>query len=345
MDAHPLKWIFRAFPAASRAMLIGLGVTLALLVGLRIAYRDYRPSLFLLGDSGIGNYRFDPGQRLQDALGRLDPARRVLNWAEPGGTPLDYYLQWRRGALVAGKPRIVVVAMEHVKFMDQACPHRFDEDGVNLRWIPWNRSGLELFRSLNAHERNVALVQQASVPLYAAADLGRLLWIRYVQWPKERSRMRKAGPERRAKIEAKAVELGRAWDTIPVPDDAQFAALARAKDGEFLLRSLREAGIETRVLLLPYGNPTLIRKTWAPAAARKLDTMAVRMRHWLEVRGIAYVDLNVPEELWKFPDSVWDDMAHIKDPSAFAYMAERIHASLNKTLPTDALLAPSDSPE
>ena len=157
--------------------------------------------------------------------------------------------------------------------------------------------------------------------------------------------MRKAGPDRRVKIEAKALEMGRAWDTIPVPDDARFASLARAKDGEFLLRSLREAGIETRVLLLPFGNPDLIRKLWTPDAVRKLDTMAVRMRHWLDTQGVEYVDLNTPEELGKFPDSVWDDMAHMKDPAAFAYMAERIHASLSKTLPTDARSAPSDSRE
>lgn len=343
MNLHPIKWLFRTFPAASRAAMIGLGVTLALLLGLRVAYRDSRPALFLLGDSGIGNYRLDPGQRLEDALQELDPSRRVINWAEPGATPLDYFLQWRRGALVAGKPRTVVVAMEHVKFMDQACPNRFDEDGVNLRWIPWNRSGRELFGTLSTHERNVALVQQASVPFYAVADVARLLWIRYVQWPKERSRMRKAGPDRRVKIEAKALELGRSWDTIPVPDDAQFAALARAKDGDFLLRSLREAGIETRVLLLPYGNPTLIRKTWSPASARKLDTLGVRMRHWLEARGVEYVDMNVPEELWKFPDPVWDDLAHIKDPAAFAYLAQRVHASLSKTAPPEAKTTPPES--
>ena len=362
MNANPIKWIFRvlhafhalrAFPAASRAALIGLGVTLALLLVVRVAYRDSRPALFLLGDSGIGNYRFDPGQRLEDELGRLDPSRRVINWAEPGATPLDYYLQWRRGALAAGKPHTVVVAMEHVRFLDQVCGRRFDEDGVNLRWIPWDRSGRELFRSLNAHERNVALVQQASVPFYAAADVGRLLWIRYLQWPRERARMRAAGPDRRVKIEAKAADLGRGWDTLTVPDDSAFASLDRTRDGAFLLRSLREAGIETRVLLLPFGNPAVLRKTWSPEAIAKLDTMTVRMRHWLEAQGVEYIDMNAPEEAEHFPDAVWDDLAHIKDPAAFAYLAERIHASLLKpaehgqTGPatTDARTVPSDSLE
>jgi hypothetical protein len=323
----PLKWIFTTFPALSRAALIGSGLTLALLIGLRIAYHDARPSLFFLGDSGIGNYRLDPGLRLQDALQRSLPEMRVENWAEPGATPLDYYLQWHRAALAAGKPAMVVVAMEHSKFMNEACPHRFDEDGVNLRWLPWSRNGAELFGRLTAHERNVALVQQASVPFYAAADVGRLAWIRYLQWPSERKRMRNAGPERRKKIEAKAAELGKSWDTIPVPDDSAFAALPRARDGEFLFKSLRDAGIRTRVLLLPYGNPDMLAEQWSPNARARLDSVAALMRRWLDAHGVEYIDLNAPEERAHFPNPVWDDLQHIKDPAAFAYMAERVRAT------------------
>jgi hypothetical protein len=116
------------------------------------------------------------------------------------------------------------------------------------------------------------------------------------------------------------------------------------------LRSLREAGIETRVLLLPFGNPALLRKTWSPEGIAKLDTMTQRMRHWLEAQGVEYIDMNAPGEADRFPDAVWDDLAHIKDPGAFAYLAERIHASLSKPgepgpATTEALPGLSDSPE
>jgi hypothetical protein len=327
MHVQAIMRCYRSYPAFSRAALIALCLNLGILLGLRIAFRDSRPSLFLMGDSGIGNYRLDPGQRLQDALGRLTPGMRVENWAEPGGTPLDYYLQWQRGALAAGRPRRVVVAMEHPKFLELTSAHRFDEDGVNLRWIPWNRSGRELFRMLSPRERNVAMVQQASVPFYGLADLGRLLWIRYVQWPKERAEMRAAGPGRWLKIEPKCADLGRAWDTLTVPDDSAFAALPRAVDGAFLFRALRESGIETRVLLIPFGNPDMMERTWSPQSIAKRDTVLARMRGWLEAQGVAYIDLNTPEELARFPDPVWDDLQHIKDPAAFAYMAERIAGS------------------
>ncbi len=336
-----LQWIFRTFPAASRAALIAVTTTVLLLIGLRLFFNDPRPSLFLLGDSCIGNYRLDPGQRLQDILERMDPGTRVENWAEPGATPLDYYLQWQRGALVAGAPAKVVIAFEPDKFMNQTCPHRLDEDGVNLRWIPWNRSGVDLFRMLSPHEKSVALVQQASVPFYAAADVGRLLWIRYLQWPSERKHMRNAPPTRRVKIEAKAAELGKAWDTVTVPDEAEFAAMPRTLDAGFLMRSLRRAGTETRVVLLPYGNPDLLKKIWSPAVLAKQDSMVVLVRHWLESQGVEFIDLNAPDAIAHFPDPVWDDMAHLKDPAAFSYMAERVHTSLAKfSAPRSSLTAP-----
>lgn len=299
-----------------------------LLVGIRCGFHDKRPTLFLLGDSGIGNYRLDPGQRFQDFLEGMSPGTKVENWAEPGATPLDFLLQYSRGSLVSGKPQSVVVAFSPDKFLDEDGLHRFDEGGQNLRWIPWNATGWKLFTRLSPKERNVAIVQQASVPFYAVADLGKSLWIRYVQWPWERSRMRTATLERRKKIEAKSIECGKARDTLKIVDERGYAQLPLARDAEFLLTSLREQGIETRVILLPIGNPGLIHKTYSAHAQANHDTLTVRMRHWLDGLGQEYVDFNSPEEMAHFPDSAWDDMSHLKSPAAFAYMSRRVHKSL-----------------
>ncbi len=294
---------------------------------MRCGFHDKRPTVFLLGDSGIGNYRLDPGQRFQDFLEGMSPGTKVENWAEPGATPLDFLLQYSRGTLVSGKPQSVV-AFSPDKFLDDDGGHRFDEGGLNLRWIPWNKTGWKLFVRLTPKERNVAIVQQASVPFYAVADLGKSLWIQYVQWPWERSQMRTANVERRKKIEAKSIECGKARDTLKIVDEKAYAKLPLAKDAEFLLTSLREQGIETRVILLPIGNPSLIQKTYSAHAQANHDTLKVRMRHWLDGLGQEYVDFNSPEEMVHFPDSTWDDMSHLKSPSAFSYISQRIHKSL-----------------
>lgn len=315
--------VFRTFPAISLAISIGLGVSLACWGIARFRFHDPRPKLFLLGDSNIGNYRLDPGDRLEDAWQREEPGLRVENWAEPGATPLDFFLQYCRGTLLAGRPQRVVIALEPQKLLPGVRPHRFDEGGVNLRWLPFSRQGWELWRRLTPEERNVAVAQKASLPLYAIADCVRSLWLRWIQWPRERAKMLAAGDERRRKIEAKAVERAEREETEEIPGDRELAELAYAQDAAFVLAALRAEGVETRVILMPYGNPEINRKTCSPSLLAKHDTLVVRMRRWLDRQQVDYVNLNAPEELERFPPSVWDDQDHLKDPAAIAYIARR----------------------
>ncbi len=332
---NPLKPLLRDFPAATRAFLLAVSITLVLTFVMRVTFHSNKPGVFLLGDSGIGNYRLDPGQRLQDFLERSNPKTEVDNWAEPGATPMDFFLQYSRGCALAGKPRTAIIAFSPDKFLEAPDFHRFDDGGVNLRWLPWNSTGLKLFSRLTGKERNAAIVQQASMPLYAAADLGKSLWIRYVQWPWERSQMLTPSGERKKRIEMKSIESGKAKDTLKLIGDDAFAELPLAKDCEFLLRSLREQGVETRVILLPIGNPKLIRLTYSNHAQANQDSVKARMRHWLDVQGQSYVDFNAPGEMDHFPDSTWDDMSHLKSPSAFAYMSRRIQEFLRSAAVRD----------
>ncbi len=323
-----LRSVFKNFPAASRAVVAALSLTLLLLAGIRLYFHYDRPAIFLLGDSGIGNYRLEPGQRLQDLMERMIPGTHVENWAEPGAAPLDFFLQLSRGELVAGIPQTVVIAFDPAKFLDDASTCRLDEDGVNLRWIPWNREGLSLFLSLTPRQRNAALAQQASVPFYAVADMGRALWLRYVLWPRDRARMRISDAERRKLIEVKTLEQARGLEAEKLVDERAYAKLPRTRDAEFLLRSLQNKGVETRVLLLPFGNPGLIHKICSASVQAKHDSVDVLMQHWLRSMNVSYIDFNAPAEIIHFPDSTWDDLAHPKSPAAFAYISERLRQLL-----------------
>ena len=325
-----LKFFFQNFPAASRAMLLGISVSLLVWIGLYWRFHEHKPMIFVLGDSGIGNYRLEPGNRFQDILEKTNPGIVVDNWAQPGATPMDFLLQYTRGKLLAGKPQSVIIAFSPDKFLEDAIPHRFDDGGANLRWIPWNQTGWQLFSRLSTKEKSTAIVQQSSVLFYAATDLGKALWIRYVQWPWERSQMRMASCERRKRIERKSLQCGRERDTLKIVDDKAYGELPLAKDAEFLLSSLKKEGVETRVILLPIGNPHLIHRTYSLRAQANHDTLTVRMRHWLENMGQPYVDFNAPQEITHFPDSTWDDMAHLKSPLVFAYMSQRLERGWHK---------------
>ncbi len=320
--------MWNRFPALTRALALTLCVTVVLYLAARCIYWDSRPRMYLLGDSAIGNYRLDPGQRLQDHLALLYPELRVENLAEPGSAPMDYYLQVTRAEFLAGKPKVALVFFTPEKFLQDSGSRRFDEDGVNLRWLPWNRLGLELFGTLNAHEKSVAVVQQAGLPFFAVQDAARSLWIRYVQWPWERKQMRTAGPSRRTRIEAKVVQEGREEDSVVVPDSTVFSSQARSRDAEFMIRALRSEGTRVFIVILPFGNPNLMQRMWTPKVLAYHDSLDYLMRAWVRRQGMPYLDFNNPGDLSRFPDSNWDDLTHLKAPAAFAYISRRIADTL-----------------
>jgi len=317
----------RAFPAALLAAGVALAIS-ALCWGVaRLRFHDRRPLVFLLGDSNIGNYRFLKGERLEDDLQRMEPDARVENWAEPGATPLDFYLQYCRGVLLAGRPKKVVIALDPTKFLWIYCPHHLDEGGTNLRWLPLTRGGMALWARLSPHERNMAVVELAGLPFFAIADAVRGLWLEWIQFPWERNRMLTASAERRKLIEAKSASRAKGEKQEIMPDDQGLAALPLALDASFLLSTLHADGVETRVMLMPFGDPALIRKTCPPEVIAKHDTLTVRMHHWLQRQSADFIDFNEPGNMAHFPAGSWDDRDHLKNPATFAYIAERVHRS------------------
>lgn len=206
------------------------------------------------------------------------------NWAEPGACPLDFLLQYENGCQVAGKPQRVVIAMTPDKFLKDGGAHRFDEDGVNLRWIPLGERSSLIWISLTPRERNVAVVQRLGAFFYANLDLGRALWIRYVQWSWERYAMNRGRHCRKQRIWQHAVDLGKQLETIDIGTNAHFDSLPKAKDADLLILALRQNGVQALGIVLPYGNPTLIES--ASFLAGLSQTRFYSGAHWQDGIGV-----------------------------------------------------------
>ncbi len=330
----PLAWL----------LLVSVAVHGALWAACRLAFRDARPKLFLLGDSGIGNYRLAPGQGLHDALQARRTDWAVTNWAEPGATPLDYFLQFGRGQRLAGAPQQVILAISPDLFAESApapepvhggelsfwpqgpatTPHRLDEDGANLRWLPCDAAGRDFAEHLTRREHTIALVQQASLPLVGYLDALRSAWLAWVQWPYERRALAQAGPERRRAIEQSAATYGRELAGLRLGDDREFATRPRSLQLAATLDAIHRSGVPTLTVVLPFANPELMARVASPAALANRDLLVQRLRQWLADRREPTVDLNTQEDLSHFRDDQWDDRAHLKSPTAMAYIATRI---------------------
>jgi hypothetical protein len=177
---------------------------------------------------------------------------------------------------------------------------------------------------LPPREQGLALVQKASLCLYGAADAIGALCREHVEWDRDRRRMCHAPGDRRRRILERAKEKLAYLDSVTVPTPQAFAALPFARDAAFMLRGLREEGVEAHVVLLPWGNPELYARVCTPRALANRDSLTERMRAWLRDQGAPVLDLTLQGELAHFPDRAWDDANHPKDAGVFEYMSRRI---------------------
>ena len=226
------------------------------------------------------------------------------------------------GTGAPGAAGVVVVAMASDKFLGTV--HRFDADGENLRYLPVDGTGLACFRRLDEHERNVAGVQRIALPLFLTFDALREAWVQYIQWPHERAAMRASTPKRKAKIADRARQNGLEMEAVTIGSDREWDTLTLARDLEFLFDNSRSRGIIVEAVILPFANPALVDTTWSDSARAKRDLSILRMRTWLEARGVPYVDFNEARHQSHFPEPAWDDVFHLKSPEAYQYMASEI---------------------
>ncbi len=329
---------FRSFPAISRALSILILLNAATFGVIHFLLRDPRPSIFLLGDSCIGNYRPAPGARVQDFLQRMEPGYRVVNLAEPGANALDFTLLMYKGFFFAQPPRYAVFTFAPDKLVDSRHRERMDESGANLRWLPLNRDGLRIWKVLSPQERNTAVVQKIGLGVYGFTDIITHFWVHGVQWPQERKAMQNASPERHRKIMEHARRGGLSLDTMCILSDHDYRSQIRVRDFQLLLNLLHSHQTTPVVIIHPQGNPALLARVYSPSALARCDLMDARLCQWLSNQNVSFDDLT-PNARTNFPDSDWDDAEHLKAPAAFFRIARTISAqicilkSLSQSLP------------
>lgn len=316
-----LRAVFHTYPAISRALAILIAINLVAWACIRIAFCDHRPRLYMLGDSCIRSYQMAPGTRMEDLLQGMLPGMLVENWAEVGTSPLDFLLQLNKGILLSASPTYVVVVMAPDKMLGLDSPLRVHN--ADLRWLPLDRTGLQIWNTLSPQERNNAVVEKASLLLYGFTDLVRAAVVNYWKWPHDRAVMRHNSPCRRREIKNRALMFGKTLDSTAIGSDADFDTLIRTRDTRLLFDILCHKAIPHLVVLHPCGNPTLLSQTFSPRALAKQDTIILRMRKWLNTRQTPYIDFNLPNRLSNFPDSVWDDNAHLKATQSIGYLSKQ----------------------
>lgn len=315
-----------------KALVLALGtaglVTLLTFVGSTRHLSTPHRQVLLLGDSGIGNYRIAEGERLQDWLDReLGGDWTTRNFAEPGAYSADYYLLFRKAVLLGVKPDLVVISLVPQKLVRESEHEpRFDEDGINLKWLPLSAEGWRFFATLEPRLLRVAIVRKLGLLFFGFYEAIRDGWVEHVQWPSQHRRLLEADQaQRQARVFEQAVTVGKKWsEEVQVGGYAEMASNVAARDFEFLLRVLHDEGIPVLVLLLPQGHTGVVPRAFLPAAIAKYDQAYRHTLRFLRERGVPVLDFNTPERLTSFTPDEWDDLCHLKSSRSFHRMARGI---------------------
>ena len=319
-----LKSLLRCYPAVLLSAAICLGATLCLAAVSRLVWYDARPTLLLVGDCSVDNFRFWPGRRIHELVEAADPAMRVYNVAEPGALPGDLYPLAAKAALAVGRPTHVVIGLEADRFVIDPSAPRLMYSGRQLRWLPLlSVTSWKYFAELTPSEMAIAILQRGSEFFYLAGDKVVDAWLRQVQWPQFRKSILE-NPESPELVLDKSRRWAAQMDTARVWNRAGIDSLQRAVDFRTALELFRRDGARTVVVLLPYGNHDLIARTHTPSSQAKVDSLEVAMRRFLESTGVDFIDMASPTERGNFPDSVWYDQMNIGRPEPFFRIAQAI---------------------
>lgn len=288
-------------------------------------------TLLVLGDSFFASYRLDPGNRFQDWLARdLGEGWKVASFAAPAAQPGDFYLQLCEAEFLGVRPEVVLIGLGPQQLVPEFEDSvRLDEDGTNLMWLPLNREGQAYFRSLDSHLREVAVVRKLGL-LFGFYDALRALWLEHVEWPSDRLRRARADHEQRASwIAARATEFEKRWRNR---DDAANAVASGgselARDFVFLVDALHRRGV--RVLaVIPPALHTGVRKALSAQTRRNLDAVYQQTLALCESLRVPVVDFNAPQQRDQFAARQWDDVLHLRDPSAFGRMSGAVVKDLD----------------
>lgn len=333
-----IRYLHAHFKATVIVIFLSTGLSGLGIWGPLIYYQDSTQDIFLLGDSETGNFRFPPGEHIEDHLARLLPGNKVYNIARPGAFIADYYLLARKWERLI-EPEVYVVLFSTTKFHFRAGlpagkPRkplmRLNTELANLRWTPLDAEGLAFWQTLSPSDQKSAIVQKCALITTGYYDLLEDLWQKNVLWPHQRNVMLAGGPDRAEKVHANAAFGGREWDKeYMLVADPAFENFVQVRDFEFLRDAIARRGKELLVVLLPTGNPDLEEQHFSPRAREHLALTRLQILRYLERTGTGYVDVGLPEDFAHYPPSAWDDLHHMKSGAAMAHIAGRIATKLS----------------
>ncbi len=330
MAENPTKTVslLGRFKLLLLTLAIPLGLTLLAAIPAFSQADDEQPVAIFIGDSFTGNYRFEPGTRLQDLLEDKMPGWQVFNHARPGAQPLDYYMQVHQALWLHPRVDAVVLPIQVSKLMPGENPVRMDKRGDNLKW--WNVDlSSPLWASLNNEYRKKVLIHKAGL-FFGFLDMAEYLYVEEIQSPMERAQMRENSADRQKKMAAKAKRVATYWNDYTV-DIARVMTSRGVQDLAFLIADLKARAIPIHAILVPGGNPTIVRDHFPPQAKQTLRDAAEATRHWCRAMDISYTDV-----IDALPGESYDDFYHLKELPGNDRVAEAAKAwlmSLESTAP------------
>jgi hypothetical protein len=286
-----------------------------------------------VGDSTVANVRLAPGERFEDwANGTLGEGWLARNFAQSGAGVGDFFLQYQKAKALGVQPDVVVLGFQPSKLVPRS-EHRFANNGANLAWLPVDRYGHEMYRSLSSAQQNIAVTGKLGL-LFGFTDAIGAWWYERVTAPDGRFAALFADVKKhRSKVVANAQSEGKRWTkTVNVSGYAQLAAGQSARDLALFARYLREQAIPALVILLPQANPALTKKAFSPVAQEKLSRADEIVHQFCLDQGLAVIDFNEDQAFKSFRPAEWDDLYHLKAPAAYQRMAKTLSAWVHTNL-------------
>jgi hypothetical protein len=179
-----------------------------------------------------------------------------------------------------------------------------DKRGDNLKW--WNVDFQSpLWTSFNEEYKKKVLIHKIGL-LMGFLDLGEFLFVEHIQSPKEREEMRADSPKRRDKIQRKIEAIQDHWATTSVVPQDVYNSQA-AQDLEVLVHDLKTARIPLLVVVVPAGNPEVVRESFSTEAQHNIKEAEKATLAWCAKHKLPVVNLAT-----SLPGSAYDDFAHLK---------------------------------
>ena len=297
----------RWWPNAALLSVLGcLALSTSCYLSVRYSADDDGPLLLYAGDSRTGNYRFAPGDRLQDLTPeRIPEGWLVHNYAWPGARPLDILLQIQKAETLLGHVDRVVVPLSVSRFRVGDPYLRLDKRGDNLKWLHADSLSLPTLETLDHEHKKNLLIHKLGL-LMGFYDWIELMVVKNIQWPHEREIALNDPPKRRAKINAKTRRRATQWDTVPINPES-FLESPAARDMDLLVDYLDAQSIPLLIVWLPVGNMDAVAATFSEKGRARLEEVRRLAVQWSRSRGVDHIDL-----VHSFKGEHYDDFTHLK---------------------------------